>query len=75
MHSAMVAHENIQTSSLFHKMHLSDEKAHRDHNAASRAYEKTLIDSGALPAKLSINGQSVDTIDGNSFVAAYTKDP
>ena len=27
MHAAMVAHENIQTSSLLHSMHQSDEKA------------------------------------------------
>jgi len=75
MHAAMTAHENVQTSMLLHSMHAADEKAHNDHNAAARAYEKSLIDSGALPAKLSIGGKLVDTIDGNSFVAAYTRDP
>lgn len=75
LHQAMVAHENLQTSDLLHNMHAADEKAVRDHNAASRAYQKSLIDSGAIPAQISINGKLVDSTDGNSFVAAYTKDP
>jgi hypothetical protein len=74
-HKAMTAHENMQTAALLHSMHLSDEKTVEEHNAAARAYEKTLIDAGAVPAQLSINGKTVDTTDGNSFVAAFTKDP
>jgi hypothetical protein len=75
MHAAMTAHENLQTAALLHELHAADEKTVQEHNAASRAYQKSLIDSGAVPAKLTIGGEQVDSTDGNSFVAAYSKDP
>jgi hypothetical protein len=75
MHAAITAHENVQTADLLHNMHAADQKTVEEHNAASRAYQKSLTDAGAVPAKLSIGGQLVDATDANSFLAAYTKDP
>jgi hypothetical protein len=74
-HQALTAHENIQTASILHNMHAADEETVARHNASARAYEQTLTDAGALSAKLFINGKAVDTTDGNSFVAAFNKDP
>jgi hypothetical protein len=74
-HSALTAHESVQTADLLHNMHAADEKTVENHNAASRAYQQSLIDAGAIPAQLNIGNKPVDTTDGNSFVAAYTKDP
>jgi hypothetical protein len=74
-HNAMTAHENVQTADLLHNMHAADERTVENHNAASRAYQQSLIDAGAIPAQLNIGNKLVDTTDGNSFVAAYTKDP
>jgi hypothetical protein len=74
-HAAMVAHENIETSQILHNMHLADEKSIEEHNAASRAYQKSLTDAGGQPAQLNIGGKVADTTDGNSFAQAYTKDP
>jgi hypothetical protein len=75
LHQSMVAHENIQTADLLHNMHSADDKTVEQHNAASRAYQKSLIDSGALPAQMSINGKMVDSTDGTSFQSSYIKDP
>jgi hypothetical protein len=74
-HAALTAHENIQTAELLHNQHVADETSVRTHNAAVRAYEDTLIASGAKPAQLSINGTLSDTFDGASFQSAYIKDP
>jgi hypothetical protein len=74
-HAALTAHENIQTAELLHNQHMADETSVRTHNAAVRAYEDTLIASGAKPAQLSINGTLSDTFDGASFQAAYIRDP
>jgi hypothetical protein len=74
-HSAMVAHENVATADLMHNMHAADAAAHDKHNAAARAYERSLTAAGGFPSKMSIGGKLVDTIDGSSFQAAFTKDP
>ena len=74
-HAALTAHENIQTAEILHNQHMADEKSVRDHNAAVRAYESTLIAGGAQPVKLSINGTLSDVVDGSTFQSAYTKDP
>jgi hypothetical protein len=74
-HNALVAHENQQTADLLHNQHLADQKLVESHNAASRAYQQFLVDSGALPAKLTIGGKLLDSVDGTSFVKAYIQDP
>jgi hypothetical protein len=75
MHAAMTAHENIQTASILHNMHVVDQENVDKHNAASRAYQQSLVDSGALPAKLSIGGKLMDTVDGTTLQQAFIKDP
>ena len=74
-HQALTAHEVIQTSALLHNIHSADQETIDRHNASARAYEKSLIDAGARPVQLTIEGKPLDTVDGNALRKALSADP
>jgi hypothetical protein len=75
LHLAQVSHINALITGLHqHYFQLSQEEVDKK-NAASRAYQKSLVDAGASPVKLSIDGNPLDTVSADKFAAAVVKDP
>ena len=75
MHKAQIAHLNLQIADWQHNQHAADQETVERHNAAARAYENQLTDSGGSLAKLSINGKPTDTFSASDLASAYVKDP
>jgi len=74
-HQATVAHLNMQIAGLQQHMSMLDQSEIDKKNSASRAYQKSLIDAGGKPVKLSIAGNPLDTVSADKFAAAAVKDP
>jgi len=74
-HQATVAHINAQIAGLHqHQSEMVQSEIDKK-NAASRAYQKTLVDSGGKPVKITIGGNPLDTVSADQFGAAVVKDP
>jgi hypothetical protein len=75
LHQAMVAHTNVEMSSVLHDMWAADEDRVAKLNQANRVYRQALLDEGGVQAKFRVNGQMVNQLPADQFAKLYTSDP